>query len=167
MEHATLIKATAPSACPSPNVNLLACWRSSRPQHATNTSTQYTVLKLYGSFFMCCLLGSMVACLLVRCTSRECSHDMVHYNCLDSLTARLTKTTALCTIAHLYHYLYQGVSGWFCCLALELELANAGAVHPADFPHGWALVPVPVTAQHLALQAPTSLQAKKRSWSSL
>jgi hypothetical protein len=79
---------------------------------------------------MCCLLGSMVACLLVPCTARELSCDMVHYNCLDSLTAGLKQTTACYMIANFYHDLYQGVLGWFCGLARELELAHSGAVHP-------------------------------------
>jgi hypothetical protein len=52
------------------------------PMHA-----QYTLSsKLYGSFFICFLLGSMVARLLVPYTSRERSCDMVLYNCLDSLS---------------------------------------------------------------------------------
>jgi hypothetical protein len=89
---------------------------------------------------MCCLLGSMVACLLVPYTSRERSRSMVH-NCLDSLTVELKQTTAFCMIAHLYNDLYQGVLGWFCGLASELELAHSGAVHPANSPD-WALVPV-------------------------
>jgi hypothetical protein len=92
---------------------------------------------------------------------------LVHYNCLDSLTAGLKQTTAFCMIAHFYHDLYQGVLGWFCGLASELELAHVGAVHPADSP--W-LVPgasASDRAQHLALQAPTSHQAKKRFWSTL
>jgi hypothetical protein len=93
---------------------------------------------------MCCLLGSMVACLLVPCTSRERSGDMVHYNGLDSLTVGLKQTTEFCMIENLYHDLYQGVWGWFCGfaseLASELELAHSGAVHPSNS----ALVPVPV-----------------------
>jgi hypothetical protein len=80
---------------------------------------------------MCCLLASMVAFSLVPCTSREWSGDMVHYNCLDSLTAGLKQTTAFPMIAHLYHDLYQGGLGWFCGLGSELELAHSGAVHPA------------------------------------
>jgi hypothetical protein len=83
---------------------------------------------------MCCLLGSMFACLLVPCTSQERSHDMVHYYCLDSLTGGLKHTTAFCMIAHLYHDLYQGALGWFCGLASELELAHSGAVHSANSP---------------------------------
>jgi hypothetical protein len=67
-------------------------------------------------------------------TSRARSRDVVHYNCLDSLTARLKQTTAFCMIAHLYHDFYQGVLGWFCGLASELELAHSGAVHPSNFP---------------------------------
>jgi undecaprenyl pyrophosphate phosphatase UppP len=55
---------------------------------------QYT---LFSSFMeavlMCSLLGSMVACLLVLCTSRERSRDMDQYNWLDSLTAGLKQTT--------------------------------------------------------------------------
>jgi hypothetical protein len=74
------------------------------------------------------------ACLLAPCTSREHSRDMVHFNCLDSLTAGLKQTTAFCMIGNLYHDLYQGVLGWFCGLGSELELAHSGAVHPADFP---------------------------------
>jgi hypothetical protein len=77
----------------------------------------------------------MVACLLVPCTLIEnAPEDMVHYNCLDSLTAGLKQTTAFGMIAHLYHDLYQGVLGWFCGLASELELAHSGAVHHANFP---------------------------------
>jgi hypothetical protein len=79
---------------------------------------------------MCCLLGSMEACVLVPCTYRERSPDVVHHNCLDSLTAGLKQTT--CMIAHLYYDLYQGVWGWLCGLASELELAHSGAVHPAN-----------------------------------
>jgi hypothetical protein len=71
---------------------------------------------------------------VVPCTSRERSRDMVHYNCLDSLTAGLQQTTTFCMIAHLYHDLYQGVLGWFCGLASELELAHLGAVNPANSP---------------------------------
>jgi hypothetical protein len=37
-------------------------------------------------------------------------------------------------IAYLYYALYQGVLGSFCGLAAELELAHAGAVHPANSP---------------------------------
>jgi hypothetical protein len=59
---------------------------------------------------------------------------MVHYNCLDSLTAGLKQATAFSMIAHLYQDLYQGVLGWFCGLASELELAHSGAVHPANSP---------------------------------
>jgi hypothetical protein len=73
---------------------------------------------------MCFLLGSMVACLLVPCTTRDCSRDMVHYNCLNSLTAGLKQTTAFYMIAHLYHDLYHGVLGWLCGLASELEWAS-------------------------------------------
>jgi hypothetical protein len=65
------------------------------------------------------LLGSMVACLLVRCTCRECSSDMVHHNCLDSLTDELKQTSAFCMIAHLYYDLYQGVRS----VALPLSLS--------------------------------------------
>jgi hypothetical protein len=85
-------------------------------------------------FLMCCLLGSMVACLSVPCTSRERSRASVHYNCLDSLTAGLKQTNAFCMIAQFYHDLYQGVLGWFCGLASELELAHSGAANPANFP---------------------------------
>jgi hypothetical protein len=73
---------------------------------------------------MCCLLGSMVACFSVPCTSQERSGDMVHYHCLDSLTAGLKQTTAFCMIANLYRDLHQGLLGWFCGLASELELAH-------------------------------------------
>jgi hypothetical protein len=59
---------------------------------------------------------------------------MVHYNRLDSLTAGLKQTIAFCVIAQLYHDLYQGVLGWFCGLASELELAHLGAVHHANSP---------------------------------
>jgi hypothetical protein len=82
---------------------------------------------------MRCLPGSMVAC-LVPCISRERSRDIVHYKCSDSLTAGLKQTTTLCMIAHLYHDLYQGVLGWFCGLASELELAHSDAVHLANSP---------------------------------
>jgi hypothetical protein len=37
-------------------------------------------------------------------------------------------------IAHHYNVLYQGVLGWFCGLASELELAHSGAIHPANSP---------------------------------
>jgi hypothetical protein len=120
---------------------------------------------------MCCLLGSMVACLLAPCTSRERSRDIVHYNCLASLTAGLKQTTAFCMIAHLYHDLYQGFWAGFVALPrslanslgscspepippwlgpfmlIELVMAHSGAVHPSQFPRGWALVPVPVTGR--------------------
>jgi hypothetical protein len=108
---------------------------------------QYTLF--YGFMevcLMCCLLGSIVACLLVPCTYRERPCDMVHYNCVDSLTAGLEQTAAFCMIAHLFHDLYQGVLGWFCGLASELELAHS-AVHPAISPSGWALLQVPVTGR--------------------
>jgi hypothetical protein len=36
-------------------------------------------------------------------------------------------------IAHIYYDSYQGISGSFCGLASELELAHSGAVHPANF----------------------------------
>jgi hypothetical protein len=87
--------------------------------------------------WMCCLLGSMVACVLVPCTSQEHSRDMVHYNCLDSLTAGRKQSTSFCMIARICHDLYQGVLGWFCCLASELGLAHSGAVHPANSPMAW------------------------------
>jgi hypothetical protein len=83
---------------------------------------------------MCRLLGSMVAYLLVPCTSRESSRDMVRYHCLDYLTAGPKQTTAFCMIAHLYHDLYQGVLGWHCGRSSEIELAHSGAVHPANSP---------------------------------
>jgi hypothetical protein len=41
--------------------------------------------------------------------------------------------------------LYQGVLGWFCGLASELELAHLGAVHPANSPMAGPQAPVPVT----------------------
>jgi hypothetical protein len=107
---------------------------------------------------MCYLLGNKFAFLLMPCTSRERSCDMVHYNCLDSLTAGLKQTTTFCLIAHIYHDLYQRIFGWFCGLASELELAHSGAVHPANSPGPGASVSD--RAQHLALQAPTSHQAK-------
>jgi hypothetical protein len=83
---------------------------------------------------MGCLLGSMVACLLVPCTPQERSRDMVHFNCWEYLSAGLKQTTAFRIIAILYHGLYQGVLGWFCGLFSELELAHSGAVNPADYP---------------------------------
>jgi hypothetical protein len=70
--------------------------------------------------FMCCLLGSLVACLLVPCTSRERSRDMVHYNCLNSLKAGIEQTTAFCMTTNLYHEKYQVVMVWFFGLASEL-----------------------------------------------
>jgi hypothetical protein len=108
---------------------------------------------------MCCLLGSMVACLLVPCTSRERSRDRVHYNCLDSLTAGLKQANTFCMIAHLYHDLYQGVLGWFFGLASEVELAHSGPP--------WLGPRASDRTQHLNLQAPTSHQAQKRFWSTL
>jgi hypothetical protein len=114
--------------------SLLARLWTSRSQHAPHARTIYTVLKLHGKFLMYCLLGSMVACLLVSCTSRERSCYMVHYNCLDSLTAGLNQTAAFCMIARFYHDLYQGALGWFCGLASELELAHSGAVHSFNSP---------------------------------
>jgi hypothetical protein len=83
---------------------------------------------------MCCLLGGMVACLLVPCTSREFSRDMVHYHLLDSLTVGQKQTTAFFTIARLYHDLYQGFLGWFCSLDSELDLAHSGSIHLANSP---------------------------------
>jgi hypothetical protein len=59
---------------------------------------------------------------------------MVHDSCLDSLTAGLKQTTFSCMIPHLYHNFYQGVLGWFCGFASELELAHSSAVHPANSP---------------------------------
>jgi hypothetical protein len=100
------------------------------PMHAQFRNALWNLL-------ICCLLGSMVACLLVPCTSRERSCDMVHYNGLDSLTAGLKQTTSFCMIAHICHDLYQGVFGWFCGLASELGLAHSGAVHPANSPMAW------------------------------
>jgi hypothetical protein len=141
MEHATLIgpQHHLHVLAQLPICRLLARLRTSRPKHATNARTMYTVL--YGSYIrfmkvllLCCLLGSMVACLLVPCTSRERSRNKVHYNCLDSLTAALKQTTAFCMIAHLYHDLYREVLGWFCGLASKLELARLGAVHSANSP---------------------------------
>jgi hypothetical protein len=83
-------------------------------------------------------------------------------NCLDSLTAGLKQTTAFFMIANLYHVLYQGVLGWFCGLALELDLAHSGAVH-LPIPQ-WLGPGASDRAQHLALQMNTSHQA---FWSTL
>jgi hypothetical protein len=115
---------------------------------------------------MCCLLGSMVACFSVPCTSQR-SGDMVHYHCLDSLTAGLKQTTAFCMIANLYRDLHQGLLGWFCGLASELELAHSAAVQPANYPWLGPGASASDRAQHLALQAPTSHQANKRFSSNL
>jgi hypothetical protein len=161
MEHATWIKATAHLhvlaqmlTCP-----LLARSRTSRPQHATNARTIYTVLRIYGFFFMCGLLGSMVAYLLVPCTSRERSRDMVHYNCLDSLTAGLKQTTAFSMIVNLYHDFYQGI--WAGSVALPRSLSWLTLVLSTLPIPPWLGPGASDRAQHLALQAPTSRQAKK------
>jgi hypothetical protein len=46
----------------------------------------------------------------------------------------MKQTTAFFMIARLYHDLYRGVLGWFCGLALELELAHSGDVgHAHEF----------------------------------
>jgi hypothetical protein len=112
---------------------LLARSRTSRAQHATNAHTIYTALNL-DEIFSDVLPAWKHGCMLVPYISRERSCDLVHYNCLDSLTAVLKQTTAFYMIAHLYHDLYQGVLGWFRGLASELELAHSGAVHPANSP---------------------------------
>jgi hypothetical protein len=110
---------------------------------------------------MCCLLGSMAACLLVPCTSQERCLDIVHYNCLDSLTAGLKQTTAFCMIAHLYHDFYQGVLGWFCGLASEPELAHSGAGPPAN-----SSMAGPVTGRStLPCKCPLHTKQKSSFWS--
>jgi hypothetical protein len=88
--------------------------------------------------FLCaaCLEARLHVCWCLALLERF--RDMVHYNCLDSLTAGLKQSTAFFMIAQLYHDLYQGVLGWFCGLASELELAHSGAVHPAKSPIAWA-----------------------------
>jgi hypothetical protein len=90
------------------------------------------------------------------------SRGMVLYNCMDSLTARLRQTTAFGMISHLYRDLYQGVWDWFCGLASELELGHSGAVHSANSRWLGPGASASDRAQHLALQAPTSHQAKER-----
>jgi hypothetical protein len=96
----------------------------------------YTLLERSMEVFsMCCLLGSMVACLLVPCTSRERSRDMVHHTCLDSLTAGLKQVTAFCMIAHLYHDCIRRF--WAGSVALPRRLSWLTWA-----PHGRAMVPV-------------------------
>jgi hypothetical protein len=92
---------------------------------------------------------------------------MVHYNGLDSLTAGLKQTTSFCMIAHICHDLYQGVFGWFCGLASELGLAHSGAVHPANTPMGWALVPVPFTGHSTSPYRRPLLTKQKSSFGAL
>jgi hypothetical protein len=136
MEHATWIKATAPSARTGPDANLtisctLAGFKPPTCHHCTHNIHCFKALWIF--FYV--LPAWKHGCMFVgACTLRSRSQDMVHHNCLDSLTARLKQTTALCMIAHLYHDLYQEVLIWFCGLASELELAHSGAVHPANFP---------------------------------
>jgi hypothetical protein len=113
---------------------------------------------------MCCLLGSMVACLLVPCTFQERSRDMVNHNCLGSLTDGLKQATEFCMIAHIYHDLYQGVLVWFCSLALELELAHSGAVHPANSPMAGPGASASDRAQHLGIYK-RPLRTKRKSGS--
>jgi hypothetical protein len=78
--------------------------------------------------------------------------------------------TVFCMTANLCYCVYQGVWGWICGLASELELAHSDAVHLASFPkaghHG---ARASERAKHFALQTPTSTsqQAKKRFWSTL
>jgi hypothetical protein len=175
MEHANWIKATEPYARSGPNANLpiartLADFKTPACHQCTQNIHFFKVL---WKFFMCCLLGSMVACLLVPSrdfsrlleTSRERSRDMVHYNCLDSLTAGLKQTAALCMTAHLYHDLYQGV--WAGSVALPLSLSWLTRVLSTLPIPPWLGPGANDRAQHLALQAPTSHQAKKQFWSTL
>jgi hypothetical protein len=93
---------------------------------------------------MCFLLGSMVACLLVRYTSRERSRDMVHHNCLDSLTAGLKQTLDFCMIANLYYDYTRGFRDRSVALPLSLSWLTRVLSTLPQFPHGWALVPMPV-----------------------
>jgi hypothetical protein len=111
---------------------------------------------------MCCLLGSMVACLLVPCTSGEHSRDMVHYNCLDSLTAGLKQTTAFCMIVHLM-ICTRGL--WAGSVALPRSLSWLTGVLSTLPITPWLGPGASDRAQHLALQVPTSHQAKQWSWS--
>jgi len=85
---------------------------------------------------MCCLLASMLACLSVPCTSREWFHPWSTTTAAwIALTTGPKHATAFWTIAHLCYDVYpEGVWGWFCGLASELELARSGAVHPANSP---------------------------------
>jgi hypothetical protein len=149
--------------CPLP-----ASSRTSRPQHATNAHIIYTVLNSLCKVFLCaaCLEACLHVCWCLALLENA-PVTWVHNNCLDSLTSGLKQTTTFCIIAHLCHDLYQGVLGWFCGFAWELELTHSCAHHPAI---GESLWPGPGAsasdrALHLALQAPTSHQARKRFWS--
>jgi hypothetical protein len=98
-------------------------------------------------FLMCCLLGRMVACLLVPCTSRERSRDMVHYNCLDSLTAGLKQTNDFGMIANIY----QGVCIWgFWASSVSLPRSLSWltrVLSTLPIPPWLGLLPVPVTGR--------------------
>jgi hypothetical protein len=54
-----------------------------------------------------------------------------------ALTAGLKQPTCFCMIANLYYDLCQGVLGWLCAAASELELAHSGAVRSANSPMAW------------------------------
>jgi hypothetical protein len=138
MEHATWIKATAPS-CGTP-------WTTCKSAHCSNARglqapsmpplhAQCSLFERLMDFFCDVLPAWKHGCMFVGAVHfQERSCDMVHHNCLDSLTAGLKQAITICIIAHLYHGFYHEVLSWFCGFALELELAPSGAVHPASFP---------------------------------
>jgi hypothetical protein len=91
---------------------------------------------------MCCLLGSMVACLLVPCNSREHSRDMLHYNCWDSLTAGLKLP-----FARLHISIMICIRGsWAGSVALPRSWLTR-ALSTLPIPPWLGLVPVPVTGR--------------------
>jgi hypothetical protein len=99
--------------------------------------------------------------------SRTLPFYMVHYNCLDSVTAGLKQTAAFSMIAYLYHDLYQGVCAGSVALPRSLSWLTR-VLSTLPFPP-WLGPGASDSerAQLRALQAPTSHQAKKRFWSTL
>jgi hypothetical protein len=102
---------------------------------------QYTLFrKSLKLSLMCCLLASIIAYLLVPCTSREPSRDMVHNNCFDS---RDSRTETRCHLLHDFTPLIRFVSGG---VGLVLGLCwssswRAGCCPPCEIPRGLCWIP--------------------------
>jgi hypothetical protein len=111
---------------------------------------------------LCCLLASMVACSLVPCTSREWSTTA-----WITLIAGPKHAANFWMISHLYMKCIRGV--WSGSGALPRSLSwLAGVLSTLPNP-SWLDPGASASdrAQHLALQTPTSHQAKKRFWRTL